>query len=62
MSPGRWLSASVVSESSSAGLNRTRRVFSGWAVKPYLIIRLGNTSMIRRASSSRETPMMKSSA
>ena len=39
------------------GWNRTRRDFSGWTVRPYLLIRLGKTSMIRRASSSRATPI-----
>ena len=44
------------------GLKPTRRVFSGWTVRPYLLIRLGKTSRIRRASSSRAAPITKSSA
>jgi hypothetical protein len=54
---------SVVPESSAAGgWNRTRRVCSGWTVKPYLLIRFGKIFMIRWASSSRAAPMTKSSA
>jgi hypothetical protein len=53
-------SCSSVSESSAwGGWNRTMRVFSGWTVSPYWLIRLGRASMIRRASSSRAAPITK---
>ena len=44
------------SRRTSGGWNRISRVFSGWTVKPYLLIRLGNTFMIRRASVSSGRP------
>ena len=42
--------------------NGTSRVLSGWIVKPYFANRLGRTASTRRASSSQEKPMTKSSA
>ena len=63
MSGGQWSSGPRVrSRPRRPDGTGPRAVFSGWTVKPYLLVRLGKTSMIRRASSSRATPITKSSA